>query len=271
MTCSRCKANNKFNAEFCCDCGMSFSNIEMHAMKLEEVIRLTFFIYKNNFYLFFMLSFVVSALFVISSVIPQPFNIVFVAIGCVAFVFLKSLGALVYCHDLLKISLNAELCINWIIARWRSLLIGTLLFISVLILGIVLSLFIIGLPLLLYCLIAFQFYIYAILFQNSQGAHSLLLSRELILNNWWRVFGIIMAWTLLQSVIQVLFDITIQELNQSTSQVMLAFYGILKTAFFALILPIEILLTAILYFDLRVRNQEYSLEDLKHECKRMID
>ena len=148
---------------------------------------------------------------------------------------------------------------------------GTLLFVAVLIPGILLTFFIIGIPLLLYCLVAFQFYIFIIIFQNAQGAQSLLLSRELVTSNWWRVFGIIMLLQLIQAFFQLIFGIPIGEISQSASQLMQVFYGILETTLLAILFPIEFLTTTILYIDLRNRKYGYTIEEMKMELKGIID
>ena len=112
-----------------------------------------------------MLSFVASTPLVISTVIPWPFNVLSIFLGFAAYIFLKSLGALIFCQIFVKTTVRIETCVDWIITRWRSILVGTLLFVAVLIPGILLTFFIIGIPLLLYCLVAFQFFL-IFLFQN---------------------------------------------------------------------------------------------------------
>lgn len=271
MVCSRCNAKNNFDSEYCRECGMTLKSIAIPAMDLQDIIRLTYITYKNNFLLFFMLSFVASTPLVISTVIPWPFNVLSILIGFAAWLFLKSLGALIFCQIFLKTTVRIEVCVDWIITRWRSILLGTLLFVAVLIPVIFLSFFIIGIPLLLYCVVAFQFYIFIILFQNATGFQSLLLSRELITNSWWRVFGIIMVFQLIQAFLQVIFGIPIGELSQSASQSMLAFYGILETTLLAILFPIEFLATTILYIDLRNRKYGYTSEEMKIELNGIID
>ncbi|MBH51792.1 MAG: hypothetical protein CL785_01380 [Chloroflexi bacterium] len=271
MDCSRCNAKNNFDSEYCCECGMTLKRGAIPAMDLQDIIRLTYITYKNNFLLLFMFSFVASTPLVISTVIPWPFNVLSIFLGFAAYVFLKSLGALIFCQIFVKTTVRIETCVDWIITRWRSILVGTLLFVAVLIPGILLSFFIIGIPLLLYCLVAFQFYIFIIIFQNAQGAQSLLLSRELVTSNWWRVFGIIMLLQLIQAFFQLIFGIPIGEISQSASQLMLVFYGILETTLLAILFPIEFLTTTILYIDLRKRKYGYTIQEMKMELKGIID
>ena len=99
----------------------------------------------------------------------------------------------------------------------------------------------------------------------------MLLSRELVTSNWWRVFGIIMLLQLIQAFFQLIFGIPIGEISQSASQLMQVFYGILETTLLAILFPIEFLTTTILYIDLRNRKYGYTIEEMKMELKGIID
>lgn len=129
-----------------------------------------------------------------------------------------------------------------------------------------LSLVLIGLPVLVYLFVAWQFYTHAIMLEGKGAVEALGRSHQLIGGSWWRVFGIMIVFTLIVLAISVplnLFAAVGAIISPIVSSLLSAMVG-------AAILPVAFITSSLLYIDLRVRREGLSLEMLEAETGPMV-
>jgi hypothetical protein len=103
----------------------------------------------------------------------------------------------------------------------------------------------------------------ALLFEDHHGVAAMRRSRDLIKDNWWRVFGVLVVMYLIVFVIQgvLIGALAAVILTSSENEVLNA---VLVTAgnivAYALTLPLGAALTTYIYFDLRVRKEGFDIQ-----------
>jgi hypothetical protein len=103
-----------------------------------------------------------------------------------------------------------------------------------------------------YLLIRFVFVEYAVMLENSGVVDALGRSADLVRGHWWRIFGTVLLMGFMISIasLAVAFPLSF----------ILGPIGSL--AFQALAMPVMVIVTTLLYLDIRVRKGGYGLEDL---------
>ena len=150
-----------------------------------------------------------------------------------------------------------EAC-SFTIARLRPLL-GALLIGSVLI--VLIAVTVVGLPVAVYFLITWAFMIETVVLEGQKGRQALSRSSALVKGNWWRVVGFILLVLLVVGLPSLLlYYVTIAA---GGGNVFLS--SLLSSLLTLPLAPIGAVASVLMYFDLRVRKEGYTLAKLKAE------
>ncbi len=125
----------------------------------------------------------------------------------------------------------------------------------------VLMLLLIGIPLFFYLLVVWFFFVECIVLERKKPMDSLWRSRDLVQGNFWRVFLIGLVYTLLAvgaTLVAGLADLLLSQISQVLSDAFLV-------AVSALITPFAWIGRTLVYYDLRVRKEQYTMDDLADE------
>ena len=122
----------------------------------------------------------------------------------------------------------------------------------------VLSLFIVGIPLFFYLLVVWFFFIECIMLERKSPLDSLWRSRELVQGNFWRVFLIGIAYT----VIALAFGLIVGMADFALSAISPILGVVAAAAIGVLIAPVSLIGRTLVYYDLRARKEGYTMDDL---------
>jgi hypothetical protein len=122
----------------------------------------------------------------------------------------------------------------------------------------VLMFVLVGIPLFFYLLVVWFFFVECIVLERKKPLDSLWRSRDLVQGNFWRVFLIGLVYTLLAvgvSFVAGLADMLLSQISWILSSVFLV-------AVSALITPFLWIGRTLVYYDLRIRKEQYTMDDL---------
>ena len=285
MNCPNCKAYNPSNAKYCSQCGAAISATDdqeedsdqaqshlnqifstessqtagmLVPKRLGQLISESFAIYIGNFGVLWRIALVghipsIIAVFISNDALAASF-----ALGGIFTGFLAS-AATVYAvtQYYLGRTVTVGKCYTAALNSGTSILMASLVFVVAVAVAALLSAILIGIPLLIFILFAFFFYIQAILVEGQGPMAALARSWELVRGTWWRVFGILLVpYTAIitPSVLGLIFGFT----NTTPGD-------LLTTIVNLLIFPIVYVGGTLVYFDLRVRKEAYDLDRLTSE------
>ena len=144
-------------------------------------------------------------------------------------------------------------------ARFPKLLGSFVLVLLILIVPIVLSFFIIGIPLLIFAIVALLFVTHAVAIEQLGPTDALKRSWNVVQGNWWRAFGLLAGITL------AIVGATLIIFLPAGRFLPPALVVLLSTAFSTVVTPIATIAITVLYFDIRVRKEQYTHNDLAQE------
>ncbi|MYB48720.1 MAG: hypothetical protein F4X72_05545 [Dehalococcoidia bacterium] len=144
-------------------------------------------------------------------------------------------------------------------ARFPKLLGSFLLVLLILIVPGVLSVFIIGIPLLVFAVVALLFVTHAVAIEQQGPTDALKRSWNVVQGNWWRTFGLLAGITL------AIIGATLIIFLPAGRFLPPALVVLLSTAFSTVVTPIATIAITVLYFDIRVRKEQYTHNDLARE------
>ena len=119
-------------------------------------------------------------------------------------------------------------------------------------------LLLVGIPLFFYLLVVWFFFVECIMLDGKKPLDSLWRSRDLVQGNFWRVFLIGLVYTLLAvgvTIVAGLADLLLSPISPVLSNAFLV-------AVSALITPFAWIGRTLVYYDLRVRKEQYTVDDL---------
>ncbi len=150
-----------------------------------------------------------------------------------------------------------EAC-SFAVARFRPLLGAVLLSSSLLSL---LAVTIIGIPLAVYFFVTWAFIIETVVLEGQRTRQALSRSSALVKGNWWRVVG----FALLAFIVVGVPSLLLYYLGSVVSGGNVILSNLLSSLLMLLLAPIGAVASVLMYFDLRVRKEEYTLAKLKAE------
>ncbi len=144
-------------------------------------------------------------------------------------------------------------------ARFPKLLGAFLLVMLILIIPGVLSVFIIGIPLLLFAIVVLLFSTQAVAIEQLGPTDAVKRSWNVVQGNWWRTFGFFMA--IMLATLGATLIIFLPAGKFLPSELMI----LLSAAFSTIVTPLVTIAITVLYFDIRVRKEQYTHNDLGRE------
>ena len=272
MECPRCQAANEPEARFCASCGASLVEAEAPAEAVQwledagdlrpktvgDLVKATFRLYADNFAPFLVISFLAQTPTLAAGVTPAPLSWLFTLAGFVL-LFLAA-GPMV--HAVAQATLGREVRLDECFTRaWRRvayLIVAAIIVMLLLFGAVLLSLLLVGIPLFFYLAVVLYFYVQPIMLESADGVSAIGRSRELVRGSWWRVFGILLVFVVIVVGITIVAAIPGAILSALSPTVANVFVGVLT-------MPIGPIAGTLIYLDLRVRKEGYTLERLAAE------
>ena len=267
----------------------------LQPMSLVDILDGMFSLYRSHFRLFLgivvvylVLGFVTSLVSVFGAIAATPStSIVIVVLTSIASVLLAYWvgGGLAYASAQVYLSrdITSQDALQQAWRRFLPFLGSTFLYYLVV---ICLSITIIGIPFAIYFGFRWGLYTFPVLFEETTARNALRRSTELVKGTWWRVFGIMLAISLIALMIafilQTSYAIIFSSLAGGTGAEDGNFLETLRLLFMptpidigwvyyiirtlgsliiaGLTMPISVIGYALLYFDLRIRKEAFDIE-----------
>ena len=279
--CTKCGTGNRRDVELCGGCGASLQVSRASGVPprvfprrgqpgetvgrlvhrdLGDLVGETFRVYKGSFWVFVIIALVAQVPLAIQQLVP---NLALSVVLFIAAVFLSILAAGATVRAVASHYLGTEIsvgnCYRRAWDRTLSLLGSEITFIIALLISFVL---VIGIPLFFYLLVSWFFYAQAIMLEGRKGPRNALRrSGELVRGSWWRVFGIGIVFVLLLIIINT--GASIPGFIASDSSPIVG--AVLISLAGAVVTPIGFIGATLVYFDLRIRKEGYTLETMSSE------
>ena len=236
---------------------------DLQPRNLGELLIGTYYVYRRNFKLFLIIASVPQGPLLIASVSPGPGSILFTLLGLLLIPLAS--GAIIYAvfQQHLVQTLNVGECFRYSLQVVMMLILTTILIVLALVASAVLALILIGVPLLFYILVIWFFAPHAIVIEGKDPIAALGRSRELVMGSWWRVFGIGIVFILIiigLSAITTLPAILIASIPTILENIITSIISIV-------VFPITYIGGTLVYIDLRVRKEGYSLDMMASDMR----
>ena len=294
MSCVACGGSNPHEARFCVTCGVPLgaqgdpgpdggARRSLAPMDLGGLIEQSLAVYRGNFGPFVLISIVAHVpIFLLTlfsggdvqSVEPTETMEVSEAIAELGAVLIATLViAFVagYFNTVLSAAsvaavgqyyvggrIDAGYCLSRAWYRIASLSAAYVVFALALVGAGVLIFVLVGIPLFFYLLVVWFFFVECIMLERKRPMDSLWRSRDLVQGSYWRVFLIGLVYTLLAVGVTVVAGLADMLLSQISPILSSAFV----VAVSALITPFGWIGRTLVYYDLRVRKEQYTVDDL---------
>ena len=274
--CPACGVENTGEARACAQCGLPVSTRKegelppappeapsLPPRDLKGLIRESFRVYRRQFASLVILAFIPQVPALISLAVPEWLALIFSVAGIlIAFVVLGAAFRLV-ALDYLGQEVDPFKCFGGALGRAAPLIFVGILFSLALIASLVLALILVGIPLFFYLMVSLFFAEGSVMMEGKGAVDALERSWHLVKGSWWRVFGIGVAFVLVTIVLWIpalIFSGLAVLINDTAGGVVALICG-------ALISPVSMVGTALVYFDLRARKEGYSLERMAAEVE----
>ena len=277
MNCPNCQTYNPGDAMYCAQCGVvvptqeqgmenwqeRVSQAYLIAKNLSGILIDTLEIYKANFTVLLRIALIGHAPIIATAFVS---NEAIVASMFVASLFTSLLATAATTNAVgryyLGYRVTASICYAMVLNDGVSLLVNGLLFYTAVLLAMVLSFFIVGIPLLVFVATTYFFYVQIIAIERQGPMRAIVRSSQLVMGTWWRVFGIGCVYVTLLVAAGLLTSgagrLIVENVNPT--------FGILLTTIAGVfVVPFGYVGATLVYFDLRVRKEDYDMETLASE------
>ena len=305
LYCTSCTTGNPPDAVFCVNCGAQMQarqgGADAHsghsasygrpplasgtlvARDVSELLSETFRVARRNFWLFYFIALIAQSPWIIFSLIPTPdffgdsaaspsVIVLYVLAGILllaAAIVMSTLAEGATIFGVAAQYLGSEVRVGECYKRaWRrvlSLWVAAIVLTLILVFFGLLSVFILGIPLFFYFWLSRFFYAQAILVEGKGPLDALGRSRQLVRGSWWRVFGIGVVFVLVFGVFSTVLGIVAAIPGSIVGLVSPAAGAIVTVIIGSAAAPVLYIGTTLVYLDLRVRNEGYTLELLASE------
>ena len=279
--CTSCGKENPGEAGFCRDCGNPLQALserpgasgtgpayqvpgaatgELKPRDLGDLVSETFRVYRQRFWVFYLIALIAQIPFLAGQLIPGlvlPFILFFVGLAFISLAEGTTISEVAFLYLGKRTTVGGSFgralsSLPSLIGSWVILLVAV---------GVCFATFI-GTPLALYLMVSWFFVIQAITLEGSRGpSEALGRSHRLVKGSWWRVFGIgvvfVIMWIILELV--ALIPALIAGHFSPTAG------SIVSAIFSNAVSPIIYIGATLVYFDLRVRKEGYTLETMAAE------
>ncbi len=228
---------------------------------LDGLLGETFKVYRGGFWRFFLIALVAQVPSLIGQIVPIHWGatIPFFVVGYVMTILAAGATTFAVASQYLGRETTISQCYARAWNRVLSLLVSTLFFILA---SAILIASVIGIPLFFYILVRWFFYTEAIIIEGRKGPREALgRSHELVRGSWWRVFGIAVVFVVLLVIVGLVASVPgsiAANYNPIAGSVLLSVFGSAVT-------PMGFIGAALVYFDLRIRNEGYTLGTMASE------
>ena len=295
MSCVACGGSNPHEARFCVTCGVPLGSqgdpgpdelggrSKLAPKELGDFLEESLAIFRGNFRPFILISLVahipVLALALLSggdaqTVEPSEtvevgevlaeLGPVLVGTLVVAFIagyfntFLSAASVMAVGQHYAGVRIDIGYCLRRAWYRIASLSAGYVVVALALVGAGVLIFVLIGIPLFFYLVVVWFFFVECIMLERQKPMDSLWRSRDLVQGSYWRVLLIGLVYTLIAvgiSVVAGLADALLSQISPILSSLVVAGVS-------ALITPFLWIGRTLVYYDLRVRKEQYTMDDL---------
>ena len=282
LTCRACGHENQEDASFCAECGARlasplaaapyrpFEGSETPSIGVEalpprdlgQLLSETARIYRENFWLFAGIAVVPEVFFLLGALAPLPASVLLFIIGFVASIFAAAASAYAVRQRYLGRDTDAAACYSRALNRAVPLIVALIILFAVLFVCALLSLILIGIPLFFFFLVSWFFVDQVIMLENREAGDAFTRSRTLVQGSWWRVFGIGVVYVAVLLALSLIGFIPISLLSVDAPSVGQA----VSTIWSTLLTPILHIGATLVYFDLRVRKEQFNLETMAAEA-----
>ena len=218
-----------------------------------ELVSETFRVYRANFSIFFFISLIAGIPVIISPFTPQPVAIILPVIGVVFGIMASAASVSVVHRQLVGWQVTVGQSYSRAFARAPSLIGTWVVFI------VILAIFLVTIVGFFYFLVRLFFWSQAIMVEGRRGPiEALGRSQDLVRGSWWRVFGIGVAFVLLfvaTGIGVVIVGSIFNIFSPVAGAVVLIVLEIVIT-------PIGYIGATLVYFDLRVRKERFTVGTL---------
>lgn len=270
------------------------TSTSLQPMSFVDILDGLFMLYRQHFRLFFGIVAVyiviglgsdLISVSVVTGAAPVTGIVIAVFVGVGSFIvsFLVVAG-LAYASALVYLDrdITAQDALQQAWRRFFSLL-GSAILWGLVVIG--LSATIIGIPFAIYFSVRWGLYTLPVLFEETTARNALRRSTELVRGTWWRVFGIMLAVSVIAFMISFILEVSfgfiltligVAEIESDTSWDMIrrlfiplpnevgwfpyAIRRFVSVTIAGLAMPIGIIGSALLYFDLRIRKEAFDIE-----------
>ncbi len=297
MTCSRCNAYNGEKAEYCDQCGMKLpveresaqydayglppvpdltpNTVGFSTKDLAALLSETFRIYQNSFILllgvslighipFFIGAFLSAAPAPTDAAAPTPaltYEVITVfVLGFLAGVLANAATTYIVVGKYLGYTGTVAGGYAAAIRSVPSLLGSTLIYAAAVSAAVVLSFVVIGIPLLVFILVSWFFYVQAVMIEGRRPMDALARSWELVRGSWLRVLGIGIVYVAITVV--AVFAASLPGLLVAGEGDTTVVGNLLTMAGAAVIAPFTYVGTVVVYLDLRARKEGFDVDSL---------
>ncbi len=193
---------------------------------------------------------------------PLPINL-FEALGVLIYfpIYILASGAMIQAvgRHFLGRPVLVQRSYEYAWARFPKLLGAFVLFLLILIVPFVLSILVIGIPLLIFAVVVLLFVIHAVAIEQLDPTDAVKRSWNVVQGNWWRTFGFFLAIAL------AVFGATLIIFLPAGIFLPPPLVLLLSTVFSAVVTPLATIAITVLYFDIRVRKEQYTHHDLARD------
>ena len=284
MNCPRCNAYNGEKAEYCAQCGMKLT-VEGESAQLDTyglppvpdltpntvgfapkdlaaLLSETFSIYRNSFLLLLGVSLIGHIPFFIGAFLSDevPVVITVFVLGFLAGVLANAATTYIVAGKHLGYMGTVAGGYAAAIRVGPYLLASTLIYSAAVGAAVVLSLVVIGIPILVFLLVAWFFYVQTVMIEGKRPAEALSRSWDLVRGNWLRVLGIGVVYVSITVV--AVFAASLPGLLVSGDANTTVVGNLLTTVGSAVVAPFSYVGTVVVYLDLRARKEGYDVDSL---------
>lgn len=260
---------------------MSEQQYKLQPTGITEILKTAFKLYKDNFGLFFGVTLIVLAPVLVLSGFNQLKSTQFLLLLRFLTIFGGSIAAgvlsLSICGNYLNDHFSMKELFRRLNQRGLFAILGAGFLVSIMVTGfdlVRIGLLKIGIygtvffiPAAMLFVLAFvnwSLFVQSAAIENKNVIDSFKRSRELVRHNWWRVFGLLLLLGMIVSIPFLIASTAAKGFEQSLFGGML--FSFITIAFTA---PVFMAATALLYIDLRVRNENLNIEKLTQDLRQV--
>ena len=282
LYCTNCGTENAHGATSCVNCGAPLQALPerdapsdggtlrpeyspttgvLIPRNLDGLLGETFRVYRGNFGLFFLIALVAQVPSLIGQIVPMHWGatIPFFVVGYMMTILAAGATTFAMASQYLGRETSIGQCYARAWNRVLSLLGSTLVFILA---SVILIVLVIGIPLFFYILVRWFFYTEAIIIEGKRDPWEALgRSQELVRGSWWRIFGIGVVFVVLIVIATLVASIPgaiVENFNPIAGSILFSVFGSAVT-------PLGFIGSALVYFDLRIRREAYTLGTMASE------